>query len=171
MPSWPKLAANQRRYQLISPITQRFCCVVIPELIDVGGPWNVLPPGIHDASLDEVKMQFATNPNRERLFDGFTRGFGILQDAGSKEVCLDGSFVTDKPTPEDFDCCWDAVGVDVAKLDPVFLDFSDKRAAQKEKYGGEFFPSGFEAAPGEFFLNYFQKEKHTGKTKGILRVH
>ncbi len=61
--------------------------------------------------------------------------------------------------------------MDFDELDPALLDFSNKRQAQKEKYGGEFFPSSVQAAPGEFFLNYFQKDKHTGEAKGILRVH
>jgi hypothetical protein len=143
---------------------------VIPEQVDVGGPWKVLPPGIHDATLKEVKTQFATNPNRERLFDGFARGLAMLQNAGSQEVLLDGSFVTEKPNPGDFDCCWNVIGVDVLKLDPVFLDFVDGRAAQKKKYGGEFFPFGLGIGAADFFLNHFQKEKHTGEAKGILRV-
>jgi hypothetical protein len=143
---------------------------VIPKLIDVGGPWTVLPPGIHDASLNDVKTQFATNPNRKRLFEGFLRAFTALQKAGSKEILLDGSFVTDKTNPGDFDCCWNSSGIDVSKLDPVFLHFTDKRAAQKKKYGGEFFPFGLGVGATDFFLNFFQKEKDTDKTKGILRV-
>jgi len=144
---------------------------VIPPLIDVGASWKVLPPGIHHASLDEVKAVYATNDHRRNLFDGFVRGFGILEDAGSKAVYLNGSFVGERPKPSDFDCCWDPHGVDVTKLDPVMLDFSNKRAAQKEKYGGEFFPSTAEATPGQFFLNYFQEDKDTGEAKGIIRVH
>ena len=143
---------------------------MIPSLIDVGGPWNVPPPGIHNVTLNEVKTQFATNPNRQRLFEGFASGFAALQKAGSKEILLNGSFVTDKPNPGDFDCCWNSSGTDVSKLDPVFLDFTDNRAAQKKKYGGEFFPFGSGVGATDFFLNFFQKDKHTGKTKGILRV-
>ena len=139
--------------------------------MDIDGPWNVLPPGIHDVSLDEVKIRFAINLNRNLLFEGFARGFAALRKAGSKEILLDGSFVTDKQNPGDFDCCWNVVGVDVSKLDPVFLDFADKRAAQKKKYSGEFFPFGFGVGAADFFLNHFQKDKHTDKTKGILRVH
>jgi hypothetical protein len=144
---------------------------VIPELIDVGGPWKLLPSGIHHASLEEVKIQYATNQHRKELFEGFAQGFGNLRSAGSKGIFLNGGFVGDNPKPSDFDCCWDPTGVEVKKLDPVLLDFSNKREAQKKKYGGEFFPSTFQAVPGEFFLGYFQKDKHTGEAKGIIRVH
>jgi hypothetical protein len=61
--------------------------------------------------------------------------------------------------------------VNSKKLDPILLNFSNKRKAQKKKYGGEFFPSTFQAAPGEFFPTYFQMDEHTGKAKGIIRVH
>ena len=42
-------------------------------------------------------------------------------------------------------------------MDPVFRDFDNERAAQKAKYGGEFFPSSFKAdAVGRTFLEFFQ---------------
>lgn len=144
---------------------------MIPALEDVGGPWKVLPPGIHEASMEEIELHFGTNEHRKRLLNGFKRAQEILRAAGSADIYLNGGFVGDNPQPADFDCCWDSNGVDVSKLDPVFLDFSNKRSAQKQKYGGEFFPASSEAAPGEFFLTYFQKDKHTGKPKGIIRVH
>jgi hypothetical protein len=143
---------------------------VIPELIDVGGPWKVLPPGVHCASPEAIKERFATNARREYLFGGFLAGFTILRDAGSKAILLDGSFVTDKPEPGDFDCCWDPTSVDVSKLHPTLLDFSNDRAAQKATFRGEFFPSTVPAVPGEFFLSFFQTDKYTGRAKGILLV-
>ena len=94
-----------------------------------------------------------------------------LTEAGCTAIYLNGSFVGENPHPGDFDCCWDPTGVDMDKLDPVLSDFSSARKAQKDKYGGEFFPSSSEAAAGEFFLSYFQKDKHTGEAKGIIRVH
>lgn len=144
---------------------------MIPDLVDRSGPWKVLPAGIHNASVREVEARFATNPHRNALFVGFLAGFTILRDAGSSAIFLDGSFVTDKPLPGDFDCCWDPGGVDIAKLHPVLLDFSNRRAAQKAVFKGEFFPATAAAAPREFFLNYFQRDKYTGKAKGVLRVH
>ena len=144
---------------------------MIPDLIDVGGPWKALPPGVHDASLNDMKNRYATNEHRERLFAGFERAVLNLIEAGCMAIYLNGSFVTENPHPGDFDCCWDPTGVDVDKLDPILLDFSNRRRAQKDKYGGEFFPSSFQAVAGEFFLSYFQKDKHTGQAKGIVRVH
>ncbi|WP_218916913.1 DUF6932 family protein [Croceicoccus naphthovorans] len=133
-------------------------------------PWAVLPPGIHDTTLDEVETRFATTPHRRWLFDGFVRMTQALAVAGCRSVYLDGSFVTAKPHPTDFDGCWDHIGVDPTKLDPVLLDFSKKRAAQKAKYQGELFIAGMPNGDGGPFLDFFQVEKSSGLPKGILRI-
>lgn len=143
---------------------------MIPQHVDVGSPWKVLPPGVHDATLKEVDVCFATNPLRKALFDGFRRGCISLMAAGCSVVYLDGSFVTMKDTPGDYDACWEPAGVDVAKLDPILLDFSDKRMKQKLKYGGEFFISSNLADGSNRFLDFFQIDKYTGKKKGIIRI-
>lgn len=83
---------------------------MIPNLIDIGGIWNVLPPGIHDATLTEVEQCYATNVIRKTLYDGFRKGVIALSNAGCKAIFLNGSFVSDKPDPGDFDSCWDPTG-------------------------------------------------------------
>lgn len=143
---------------------------MIPPSIDIGSAWNVLPPGVHDATLSEVETCFATNKTRRFLYDGFKRGANSLKSAGCKVIFLDGSFVTDKPEPGDFDACWEPAGVDDKKLDPVFLDFSNKRKRQKDKYGGEFFPSSARADGLRTFVTFFQTDRYTGKEKGIIRI-
>ena len=86
-------------------------------------------------------------------------------------VYLDGSFVTTKENPGDFDACWDIQYVDDEALDPVFLDFSQGRAAQKRRFLGEFFPAQLpEGASGRAFVEFFQVNKATGKPKGILAI-
>lgn len=143
---------------------------MIPQLIDINGIWNVLPPGVHIATLDEIRQRFAINEKRRRLFEGFRRSVEALRRAGCKAIFLDGSFVTDKTEPGDFDVCWDPVGMDPNKLDPVFLDFSQRRKRQKEKFGGEFFPSSAKADGSSAFLDFFQKDKNTGHPKGIIKI-
>jgi hypothetical protein len=143
---------------------------VIPELVTVAGVWNVLPAGVHDATLAEIERRFAINPKRRILFDGFRRAVERLRKAGCNAIYLDGSFVTDKAEPSDFDVCWEPAGVDVQVLDPVFLDFSDRRRRQKEQFGGEFFPSGLRADGSSTYLEFFQLEKNTGMQKGIIKV-
>ncbi|MCY7392533.1 MAG: hypothetical protein LH647_13920 [Leptolyngbyaceae cyanobacterium CAN_BIN12] len=77
--------------------------------------------------------------------------------------------MTTKELPGDFDACWSVEGVDPDLLDPVLLDFSNGRAAQKVKFGGELFPAELmEGASGKLFLDFFQIDKKTGKPKGIV---
>ena len=143
---------------------------MIPDLIDHGGPWKVLPPGKHGASLDDIEMSFATNEHRKRIFDGMKRGIKSLIVAGCNNVYLNGSFVTNKINPNDYDACWETIGVDDTKLDPVLLEFDNKRAAQKQKYQGEFFPANFQAKSGISYLEFFQIDKYTGYKKGIIQL-
>jgi hypothetical protein len=133
-------------------------------------PWPVLPAGIHPATLEEVESVFASNAKRRRLFAGFRHACKALREAGCTTVFLDGSFVTAKPNPGDYDACWDPNGVDPNRLDPVFLDFDNARRSQKLKYGGEFFPFGWQAEPGKTFLTFFQNDRFTGQAKGILTI-
>jgi hypothetical protein len=143
---------------------------MIPDAVDIGAPWKVLPPGLHDATLDEIDQRFATNGTRTRLVEGLRAGCEALKLAGCRLVFLDGSFVTDKPLPDDFDACWYEIGVDATKLDPVLLDFANGRRNQKAKYGGEFFPSAARADAHMTFVEYFRHDKHTGKEKGLIRI-
>ena len=56
--------------------------------------------------------------------------------------------------------------------DSVFLDFSKGRTAQKRKYFGEFFPAQMpEGASGRAFLEFFQTDKETGRSKGIVGLN
>jgi hypothetical protein len=94
-----------------------------------------------------------------------------LKHAGCRVVYLDGSFVTAKELPGDFDACWEISGVDPGRLDRELLDFRDRRAAQKARSGGELFPAETAAEPvGITFLDYFQRDRDTGKPKGIIAI-
>jgi len=136
-----------------------------------GSPWTVLPPGVHQANLDEVEAAFATNTWRRELFAGLVDALGRLRMAGCPTVFLDGSYVTGKPRPADFDACWDPSGVDLCKLDPVFLKFENGRAAQKAAFKGEFFPSSLICADvGQTFVEFFQLDRFTGDKKGIISI-
>ena len=97
-----------------------------------------------------------------------------LKAAGCQRVYVDGSFVTAKEHPGDFDGCWDVEGVDVAVLKqiaPTLLDFRDRRKAQKAAYGGEMFLAHTQADPfGARFVDFFQRDKETGEPTGIIAI-
>lgn len=79
---------------------------------------GVLPPGVHSATWDEIVNRYATNDRRRFLIDGLIAALRSLRDAGCTTAYLDGSLVTAKELPGDFDVCWDAAGVDPDRLDP-----------------------------------------------------
>ena len=145
---------------------------MIPDLVSLNGsPWKVLPAGMHQATLEEVKAMYAASRYRRQLFDGLVVGVKQLSVAGCQRVYVDGSFVTSKPRPGDFDACWDPSGVQELLLDPIFKDFSNGRAAQKAAFKGEFFPSSLiEGGCGRAFVDFFQVDRFSGDAKGILLI-
>lgn len=132
-----------------------------------------LPPGIHQATIEEVEGKFAYNRHRQKLFNGLVKAIESLKLAGCKKVFLDGSFITNKKFPSDFDGCYDETTIDLEILDRVFfLAFDPKRIAQKKKFGGELFPSCLPAVnfPCTTFLDFFQRDKDN-KVKGIILIN
>ena len=133
-----------------------------------------LPSGIHLVTWDDFCVTFGSSSHQQRLIAGLIAAIVPLRTSGCARLYVDGSFVTTKDVPNDYDVAWDPVGVDLAKLkslEPVFFDFNNRRAAQKAKFFGEFFPSSAAADPaGNTFLNFFQIDKHTGDAKGIVAL-
>ncbi len=131
---------------------------------------GLLPQGIHEASWDEVVTRYGGTPRRQALLVGLTSGIEALRRARCRRVYIDGSFVTAKEEPGDFDVCWESAGVEGRLLDPVLLLFVQGRAAQKAAYGGEFFIAESIADPhGTRYLMFFQHTRD-GTPKGIVAL-
>jgi len=140
---------------------------MIPDFREDG----TLPPGVHSAEWIEFAARFGTNPHRRQLLAGLKEGLELLAAAGSRLGYVDGSYVTAKDFPADFDACWDVRGVNPSSLDPVFFDFENGREAQKKRFLGEFFPAQLpEGASGKTFLEFFQTDKNTGNSKGVVAI-
>lgn len=134
-------------------------------------PDGNLPPGIHPATWEEVIHRFGGNPRRQRLLVGLAIAVANLQDAGCRRIYLNGSFVTSKPYPDDFDAVWETEGVDFTKVVPLLLDRRDlinhARRQQKRVYGGELLPDlylGFDT------LAFFQSDD-AEQPKGIIAIN
>jgi hypothetical protein len=129
-----------------------------------------LPPGVHWATWQEFAARFGTTPHRQQLLKGLKSALDSLSKAGCQTVYIDGSFVTKKGNPNDFDGCWDLTGVDPSLLDPILLLLDDKRVAQKAKYKGELFPASWAAdGVGNTYLDFFQIDRD-GNPKGIVAI-
>ena len=105
------------------------------------------------------------------LLEGIRAALENLKNAGCQVAYIDGSFVTGKLYPKDFDACWDEDGVDPTVLDPVLLRFEVGMVAQKEKYFGELYPAQSIAdGCGRTYLEFFQTESFTETPKGIVAI-
>jgi hypothetical protein len=132
-----------------------------------------LPPGIHFCDWEDFVTRFGTTQHRLNLIAGLKIAMTQLRSAGCTTVYIDGSFVTHKLVPEDFDACWAESEVDIDQLKsiaPALLRFDAKRAMQKAAYGGELFPTGVSAdSYGTSFLEFFQIDRD-GNPKGIIAI-
>jgi hypothetical protein len=67
--------------------------------------------------------------------DGLASALKNLSVAGCKVVYIDGSFVTNKEIPGDYDLCWSIDSVVPEKLNRDLLDFSPPgRIRMKRQY-------------------------------------
>ena len=140
---------------------------MIPDFDENGN----LPPGVHFASWKELMRRFGTNERRRSLLAGLHAALLSLQNAGCQTAYLDGSFVTSKTNPADYDGLWNSAGVSLDLLDPVLLDFSNKQARQKKKFGGELFPNLPAEQDQLALFELFQTDKATGAQKGIIAIN
>ena len=81
-------------------------------------------------------------------------------------MLLDGSFVTAKLEPGDYDGAWETAGVNPDLLDPVLLGGG---SAMRARYLGDLYPASGLAAPGMVFRDFFQTDRD-GVAKGIVLV-
>lgn len=124
---------------------------------------GLLPPGIHEASRDDLAIRFGSSPPRREL----------LTAVGCQRVWLDGSFVTDVEAregrpPGDVDVCWELTGVDIARLAetaPELHPLMGDPAARRERFGGDYFAVVEPLALGQ--VEMFQYDRD-GDRKGIL---
>ncbi|MBX9258890.1 hypothetical protein H1Q63_34045 [Desmonostoc muscorum CCALA 125] len=143
---------------------------MIPEFNENGN----LPPGVYWAEWEEFKEIFGTNLTRQRMIDGLELAMTQLKAVGCRTIYIDGSFVSSKQKPGDFDACWEDNGVDISYLEsiaPGLFNFALRRAEQKIKYKGEIFPSNYPANDsGTAYIDFFQFDTRTNTRKGIIAI-
>ena len=139
---------------------------MVPEFDKEGN----LPVGIHKIKWPEFREKFGYNHYRKELIRGMLDALKSLKKAGCSTVFIDGSFVTDKRKPNDYDGCWATTGVDINSLDPAFKDFRSRRIAQKVKFSGELFPATGINKYGQTMLDFFQEDRNANP-KGIIEIN
>jgi hypothetical protein len=126
-----------------------------------------LPPGLYTCKLAEIEARFAINEHRRSLFNKLIKVIEILKTANCSEVYLDGSFITAKTHPNDFDLCYETTGLQPTKsFKPLLtLDIETRQAA----YGGDIFPRMPEPPFRSDHVRLWQTDKN-GDAKGIIRT-
>ncbi len=143
---------------------------VIPEFTRDG----LLPVGQHEASWMEFVARYEGTPDngrRRKLMLGLAQVLVLLEQAGCQVAFVDGSFVTRERWPRDFDVCYEKQGMRGADLDPVLLDVSAGRRAQKQRFGGEAMPDDFPIDwSGTTIREAFAYSRETRTSKGLVRL-
>ena len=141
-------------------------------MIEFDSASGYLPQGVHTMTLAAFFNTFAWNARRRFLYAGLARAIASLQAAGCRAIIVDGSYVTAKEEPGDWDAAFDPVGVDPASLDPILLRHEDGRNAMRAKYLGDMFPWTAVASgiTGSIYRQFFQQDRD-GRTKGIIEIH
>ncbi|GAA4171900.1 DUF6932 family protein [Sphingobacterium ginsenosidimutans] len=139
---------------------------------------GLLVPGEHKLTIEEFEKIFVYNDKRQQIYNGFRKLMTVFREIGCSHLYADGSFVTKKPYPGDIDVCWhmhDDIGPKIAQLtklkaicSPIFeLD----RKFIKDEFCADVFPANqMEGGSGIMFKDFFQKDKHTNESKGIVII-
>jgi hypothetical protein len=132
---------------------------------------GLLPPGIHRASVGELRDKLGWSKQRRELIGGLEKVLELMGSCGVERVYLDGSFVTDKDRSGDIDGCYDVPrGANLGAMYPIWPFTWPNRLASKDRFGTEMFPAGAPAtASGEPFLSFFQKDRQ-GRRRGVLLI-
>lgn len=143
---------------------------MIPPFTDEG----MLPPGVHETDLEELKEKMSWSRKRRDLLAGLEEALELMASCGVARAYLDGSFVTDKDRPNDIDGCYDltedVTAENLGRLAPIFPPSLSNRAEAKSRFGIDFFPAAAtELGSGQPFLRFFQADRE-GRERGVLSV-
>lgn len=145
--------------------------MALPDLEEATG---ALPPGVHEASFDELATdeRFSSTYRRRMLLEGLRRVVEALLERGIVDIWIDGSFVTDKPRPRDVDVVYGLPpGTDPSRWGDVLSPV--RRSQLKERTGVDLLTqysvgrdAGGSPSP---ILTYFQTDRQ-GRRKGIVKL-
>jgi len=140
---------------------------------------GALPPGNHQATLDQIAERLGFTPRRRWLLEGLSAAVKAFWAVGIQEIYLDGSFCTEKPDPGDVDGYWVEPDDGVYdRIDPYWIDFGLILIPQVRKWkwrmwadhGVEFFIHPvMQASPEMGFPEFFRQDRD-GQPRGVIQV-
>ena len=137
---------------------------------------GLLPEGIHDCTLEEIKARFGSfqaTDQRQRLLARLESFLAEVRAAGLvRSVLVDGSFVTSKADPQDIDLVV-VVAADhdfAADLSPAAYNSLSKRQVYR-RHGFDLLVARDDSEELGRYVRFFQQIRfEPGRTKGILRL-
>jgi len=137
---------------------------------------GLLPAGIFDCSLDEMKARFGSfqeSDRRPHLFQRLTELVATLQRSRLFEALLiDGSFVTAKPAPNDIDLV--AVlrpGHDFERDLPMSEYALVSRTLLRRRFGFDVVLAEMDTSLYQTYIEFFSQVRAApGLKKGMLRL-
>ena len=133
---------------------------------------GILDPGIHKMTWKEFYKSFSFSEQRKKLLEGLEKVVVILREIGATHIYIDGSFVTGKLEPEDWDACFECPTPQISDLLKKYPLYDRKE--QKRLYKGELFlqhPTVKADEYGNCYLDFFQQKKENSAIKkGIIEL-
>lgn len=145
--------------------------------------FGVLPPGIHEATIEETGAFFGygnPNPRRQELWGNFVAFVDWIKPMKMiQAVYVDGSFITDKENPSDIDVVLELPPPEqaqIVQIDPRIFN----NAYVKQSFNLDVYPC-FPVNPHDMndlrgFFQYVrvddaqQRGMNPGDTKGIIKI-
>jgi len=128
-----------------------------------------LPAGIHPAHEDEVFSRFCSgNPRREELGINLRKFLQFARSCGIARFLLDGSFVTDKTEPADYDCI--IVVPSTFDEDDIYADLLSSPREMKKSYSADaYVVNESDGKLLDWWIDFFGTDR-SGYSKGIVEV-
>ena len=131
---------------------------------------GVLDPGIYKMTWKEFYNSFSFSKRRKELLEGLEKVVAILREIRATHIYIDGSFVTDKVNPNDWDACFDS-SIPVINNLLCKYPFKDTKI-QKKLYKGElFYAKSIADEYGNTYFDFFQQKKgNSAIKKGMVEL-
>jgi hypothetical protein len=142
---------------------------MLPDFTEHG----LLPEGIHRATLEEFEKRFVyfdRSDRRFRIFDKLQELYHEAKRSGIiKQLLVGGSFVTDKPEPNDFDAIL-VYDPSIRRVDLRPMEYNLVSLVMvRRKLGGDVFPVIKDSPEYQKYMNLFQATR-SGERVGIVEI-
>lgn len=130
--------------------------------------------GLHEATLDDIRLHLGFTPRREMLIEGLRQYLDEWTKYGLLDfVVIDGSFVTAKPEPSDIDML--LVPMPASLYRTEMLEAFERLAADRLLVKHTFGCHVIVVLPGDTpsfgeWLDFFGRDKNEGTERGLLSL-